>query len=160
MMNVISQDIPWHDTLKYHARPAMQERVPTLSFSAYESLKNKGIDIIISDGIQKAVVDLYETNYNDLINIMNRVVNIEIKPIIAAFSVDNFQRANLEIDSEKRNAFIPNDPQELLSNQKYLNVLAYIQGYRNRLFLGLQVESLQKSERALQLIKDELGDSE
>lgn len=76
---------------------------------------------------------------------------------MAEFVLAQFERGP---EYEGRNVFIPNDPEELLANQRYLNLLTHAEGYRNKTFFKHQSRSLEQSEKVLYLIKDELGEHE
>ncbi len=157
MLEAVREKHTWNDTLKYHVRAAIVSRVPTISFSAYESLKNRGVDIVHSSVLRTKIIDLYETNYNNLVTVMNRIVNVQMKPVTTQFEVDNFER---ELNDNERLGYIPNDYEELLADQTYLNIITFVKGSRTRLFDPLLVESIEESEKTLRLIKDELKASE
>ena len=141
MLDAIKEKRPWHDTLTSHVRKALNTTIPTISFSAYESLKSRGIDIIVSNSLRNEIANLYETNYDELVTVITRMVNIELKPNVARFSFDNLERFDF---SGGGGRYIPNEYETFLENEKYLNLLSQIQGLRVNLFRHLLTKVLQK----------------
>lgn len=152
IMDAIDQKRPWHDSLAIHFDNAFRSRVPTLSFSAYETLKTRGIDIIRSDTLQNAIVDLYDSHYQDMQTVLTRIVHTELKPSMTPFVTAHFER------KLSGRGLIPNDYESLINNQKTKNHITYIQRYRMTAFKILQSRSLEQSEIVLELIKEELGE--
>tara|TARA_Y100000385_G_scaffold287887_2_gene353171 strand:- start:1398 stop:1664 length:267 start_codon:yes stop_codon:yes gene_type:complete len=88
---------------------------------------------------------------------MTRVINIELKPNIAQIIMSHFER---ERDINNVSILKPNDPTAILKNQELKNILKNIQFYRESIFFNQEKSSLEKSREVLQLIKDELGESQ
>ena len=152
ILDVIDQNRTWHDSLAIHFDNAFRSRVPTLSFSAYETLKTRGIDIIESNSLQNAIVDLYDAHYQDMQTVLTRIVHTELKPSMTPFVTANFERKLTE------RGLIPNDYESLINNQVTKNHVTYIQRYRMTAFQVLQTRSLEQSEVVLQLIKAKLDE--
>ena len=154
MIDVIANQREWHDSLQMSVRSALWSRVPTISFSAYESLKLTGLDVISSGAVRQSIVDLYEGHYRDLVTIMTRIVNIELKPQVTEYVVHNMKRV---VDSNRTVRFMPINSNILLTDPQYTNLLAYAQGYRQGLFDELLTKTLIKSKEVLNAIEMELS---
>ena len=154
ILEVIKEKRPWHDSLAVHFDNAFRSRVSTLSFSAYETLKTRGIDIITTTSLQNAIVNLYDSHYQNMQTVLTRIVFTELKPMMTPFVTQNFERIITD------RGLIPNEYSSLINNQELLNLLTYIQRYRIAVFQTLQSRSLEESKKVLHLIKDELGESE
>jgi len=87
--------------------------------------------------------------------IESRIINIELIPTIAEFTMLNMEWK--EINNEKY--LTPNNPTTILKNQHFKNILSNIEFYRERIFSTVEEQALKQSEKVLQLIKDELGES-
>jgi len=157
LLDAIEKRKPWSDSLAIHIEQALMVRPPTLSFSAFESLENKGIELIRSKVLKKSIVDLYQSQYNVLLDVLTRITSIVLRPTIDPFIMDNFERKQ---DSLERIVVIPNDPITMLANQKFENILQNTHLIRNTTFRKLEKQSLEESKRVLQLINEELGGSE
>jgi hypothetical protein len=86
---------------------------------------------------------------------------VQIKPIIAEFTTEHFEHIlGPKVEAGSIGGTIPNDPNQLLRNQRYKNLLTYTQAMRQNLFFKLLHPSVNKSRKVLQLIKEELGEIE
>ena len=151
VMKILEYQLPWHDTIGAHMENAMVSRVPTLSFAAYESLKNEGFEIIQSLELRESIINLYE-NYNSSTTTITRVVHTELKPRSSDYIMSHFVRTL----AERGTILIPNDYQAVLKDQEFVNIISYIHGMRTTFFNRIMTRALERSEAVLDLIEKEL----
>ena len=153
MMNVIREKPVWNDSLKIHVCTPLLATVPTISFSAYEFLRDKGVDIISNKSLQKDIIALYEVNYGTMVTVMKRILVENIKPLVPPFVTKRFVRS---IENQSWGAYFPNDYEKLINDQEYVNLLTYVQGYRIGSFNQFITNSLTESHRVVKLVAEEL----
>lgn len=69
VLNHLSKDLPYNDSLSYHFNLFPNIGLAGLSSSGFESLKSKGLDLIKNDSIRIRLSYLYENSIPELIRI-------------------------------------------------------------------------------------------
>ena len=121
-----------------------------LTYAGYGGLKNVGFSIVENDLIKQDIINLYEDTYVALTS--RQVWGSEFRPDMDKQIIEHF---SWNIKTRER---IPRDHQSLLDNNYFIaliEIAALQRGYINQVV----EESLQESQRVLQLIKGELGES-
>ena len=154
ILDAINQKKPWHDSLGPHLWNTMASHVPTVSATGYESLRNKGVDIILSDTLQDAIVECYE-NFNNIKTVLTRIVHTEIKPNSISYLFENFER-RIDPDNDWR-ILVPNDYNALIRDPKFKNVIEYLQSHRVRSSGILLTRSIEEANQVIHLIDEELN---
>ncbi len=144
----LEERLPYNDTLERHFGWGLTiEHVGSISSVGYETLKNVGIEIIKNRKLKKEIIFLFEETYK---NTHTRI--------------DRIEPSNIEITKVRQGLFMrkpgfkfePFDYKSLLEDKIYKSWLLTIKN--NRQWLNYSIEnSLEETERVLQLIKDELG---
>ncbi len=118
-----------------------------VSQAGYEELKNVGFDIIQSDELKNEIVNIFETTYPSMREIL-----------------DSFKTTNQNFlehirhhfyDRSNEGLLIPVDYKLLLKDHYFYSALSNTKGLRNWYIIE-QSKCLEESQRVLQLIKNEL----
>jgi len=150
IISMIDQDQSVIDSLPTHLHFARLEATTRLSLSlaGYEVLKNQGFDIILSDTLKDAILDLYETSYPRMIKFADYVEGARL---------DRHKFINQHFITELGGLLTPIDLDELLDNINYFIFLKRLK--QDRYAINNRAKnSLQKTQGVLQLIRDELGE--
>ena len=127
-----------------------------LSLEGYESLKNNGFDIIINADLKKEIIFLFE---NVHLNILSQQQwGASVKATWDLFIHEHFYVNN---DEEGNPIFglIPRDYKKVIENHYYFGLIDVSRGQRS-FYIKQYAKVLMHSQKVLQLIKDELDESE
>ena len=72
LMHHAKEKLQQEDSLDIHFGRLTNWESPYLNFSAFESLKTKGLDLISNLKLKKEIINIYERNFNSLINDYDR----------------------------------------------------------------------------------------
>jgi hypothetical protein len=120
-----------------------------LSTDGYEGLKNAGIEIIQNSALRKAIVHLFDVQYQQNAEFINYIK--EHFKIYESFLLQNF------IAEEKR--LVPIDFAILKNNPQFISIIKRMKERRNRVIENLE-SNFEENESVLEFIDDELGKSE
>ena len=140
LLNHINQNLPY-DT---HFGLLDNWASPFFNYSAYETLKNLGADIITNDSLKNKIIRMYD---RDLVYLVSDYDKSEWNYSISV--VQPFCSKHLESDIESRNAF-PNNYTELKKNTEFKNILTGLIAMRSG---GIKA-SKELKESLEDLIKD------
>ncbi len=142
---------PYVDTLNAHFFHSTRTGglLFPLSTEGYESLKNAGFDIIRSETLKDQTLELFEVTYKTIKEKTQWTMDM-------AVLYDEYFHTIFTAD--KRDEYIPINYQNLLYDQRYKGLLVNIKEMLRGWYKGDVIESLEKSEHLLQLIKEELGE--
>ena len=123
--NYINEDLPYHSELDSAFRQLRGWKSPYPIYTAYATLKTKGLDIISNVPLRNKIVNLYEfdfmvlsTDYDqDEWNLMQAVVT----PFYSKFIRNSQYSSRLAI---------PNDFESLKQNDEFINILRMINSTR------------------------------
>ena len=154
IISFIELELPYTDSLDNHFSLALNaiDEGSFLSFVGYESLKNTGFEIIRNNQLKKEIINLFEGTYKDLRARYDRIEWYSDE--LRKFDSQHFYRYTLN-----NRKIAPFDFDELVDNKRLLSWLIKLKGYRLWISNILQ-ESHTETERVLQLIEVELGESE
>ena len=151
VLSALDNRKPYHDSLRQHfhrARITKQD----LFFSnvAYQLLKDHGLDIISNKSLSDEILNLYEVVIPKILSTNSLVNNVQD-------SFDNHIVQNFTLVTGE--GLTPNDYESLYSDHFYISwIRAHKEG--RYYLIGTNIELIKECERALQLIKVELGDIE
>ncbi|WP_019669892.1 DUF6090 family protein [Eudoraea adriatica] len=144
----LENKLPYNDSLGRHFGWATtMRRSELLSEVGYESLKNVGLEIVQNKQLKKYIVLLFERNYKEIKSkieqlnpLINELLNVRQKRFIRlqGFNFKPLDYPNLLID---------------IQFQSYMASLKEERGWFNR---SLE-DSLQETQKVLQLVKEELN---
>ena len=127
-----------------------------LSQEGYESLKNNGFDIIINADLKKEIIFLFENVHLGLLRSLQWGSSVQAtydKFISEHFYVNNDEEGNPIF------GLIPRDYKNVIKNHYYFGLIDVSRGQRS-VYIELYAKVLKHNQRVLQLIKDELDESE
>lgn len=152
IISAIENKTEYNDSLDVHFAWALDQSSggSLLSFVGYESLKNSGFDIIQNDQLKNEIVRLFELIYGNLQYRIDRIG--QNYTTITQMSLERLMREPTDY------RYSPYDYQDLLEDELFLSWLYTIKNNRTWIS-GSREESLQETERVLQLVNDELKEN-
>ena len=154
ILGAIQHKFPYSDTLRTHFARAIVFRVPNPFNSAYEALKNTGLDIIKSEGLRNEIIELFDVYYDNFEISLTRLSDEDVKPNLSPFLISNFRMYRDENDNL---SVEPNDYLRLLDSSKFENIIYFLKT-NHETFLRIYEQQVWKSGEVLEHIKDELGE--
>ncbi len=130
---------------------------PTTSWklSGYETLKSYGIDIIDSDSLKEAIVNLHEINFNTLAEYARASEGIHFStntPLITELFI--YQRANVS-QSFEENSAKPIDYEKVISSDKFRSALS-IWRFLRTTSIQIRMATIERFKELIALIDEEL----
>jgi hypothetical protein len=159
IFSVVSNKTNNSDTLRNHwHRALLNHGNLTLSNAGYESLRNVGFDIIRNESLKEEIINLYENAY---LNLGRRQIwGNTIRPDWDSFIMEHFtSERSWPQDTLGQTGLIPRDFNFVVNNNYFHGLIEAAIG--QRLFYERHYRvCLEETQRVLQLIKDELNESE
>lgn len=136
----IDQRKPHNDSINTIFRQSFRAYDIVLSSSAYESIKSKGFEIILSDSLSKEIIDLFDVKYTNLIS-----ETVRLEDQFWPSSVLPILHTHFRWEGES--TIIPVNYEALLNDQSYINMITNrrhfrIQAIKNKSESLLATESL------------------
>jgi len=147
LLNAYSNKLVYNDTLNSYFHSARVFPESQLSFVAFNEIKTKGTDIIVSTILRKKIVDLFEITFSDMIETTNRLESA-LRPVQLEHQVKNF--------FADANGLIPNDGEHLMLDSDYFNIISQRRFYYTY-FVSMKENSLKEIEIVQNLIDQELA---
>ena len=148
----IEQKLPYSDSLHYHFGEMGRSGsfIVDLNKDGYESYKNIGFEILSSKSLKNEILTLFEVSY--------KKYESEINVTNAIWGSDPFWWKDYFIDNMEL-GMIPIDYTKIQRNNDVLNYVSVL--FQQRITIIEKLEFvITESERVLQLIKDEMGESD
>ena len=147
VLEAIRNKIVFYDSLAYHIHVAPIFPNPNLSFTAYESLKSAGFDIIRNSELKNEILNLFEMTYSSMLSTLYSIENQSVQSGQLSFYLENFERYD--------DMALPNNYDELVKNQKFINIIVF---HKDIHLLGIRLKEpcLNESQRIIQMIDIEL----
>ncbi len=145
MLTSIEEQAPYFDSLGYHFHQAPLFPSQFFSTSAYENLKNAGLDLIRNKRLKNQIIDLYEVTYPRSTNLIQLAQDEHSKESMR-FYLKHFARSGKAI---------PNSYDDLMRNQYFQNLLI---GSRSINWWSISINEslLAETKRVRALIESEL----
>lgn len=124
---------------------------PHLPTASYESLKNKGLEIIDNKDLKDEIIELYDSFYSYLINDNDKTGWLYAETI--SFPIYN-KYIRKDINSLKLAR--PNNYEDLVNNDEFLNMLHFLIHYRTSTD-GIFKNYKQSTVELIMLLEDELN---
>jgi hypothetical protein len=99
---------------------------PYLNYSAYETLKTKGVDLIQNNALKEKIVKIYDNEFARLIGDWDKWEWNINQTISMPFFTKHFRR-----DSLNYRKTVPNDYVSLMKNKEFLNIISVLLYTRN-----------------------------
>ena len=125
ILEYLNEDLPYDATLDTAFGQITNWDSPYFTFSAYETLKNKGLELIQNDSLKKAIINMYEFEFAFLEKDYDR------SEWVLAQSV-TFPITNKYVRRDMNSSFTgkPNDYMHLKTNDEFINMLCNIVRFR------------------------------
>ncbi|NNE03193.1 MAG: hypothetical protein HKN52_08500 [Eudoraea sp.] len=134
--DAIVEDRSFHDSLEVAFGVISNWHSPYFSYTAYESLKTKGIDIIQNDTLKGKIVKMYERTYEYLVEDYDKSewnFNLSINGQIVN------RHIRYRTDSLKKRFAYPLDFEALKSDPEFMNMLSAMMLKRNSGIMNYQL---------------------
>lgn len=115
-----TQNKPYDSILDVPFKTLMNWGTPYVVTSSYETLKNKGMEIVENDSLRKMIVTFYENNFQELKDDYNEG-ETNLHNTIQPYYIEHIRS-----DIYKRNKAKPNNFEALKKNDGFLNILGYL----------------------------------
>lgn len=125
----------------------------TFSQAGYESLKNKGFEIISNPELRKAIISHFENTNSELEKI--GVWGSKVSPISDAFIIENFTKHNDEHGTPVFGV-TPRDNHYLFNNHYFIGLVDVARSQRS-FYVNKYKIFLKEHQSVLQFIEDELN---
>ncbi len=152
VISVIRNKKSYADTLDSHFFESTRSGglLFPLSIEGYESLKNAGFDIIQSRSIKDKILELFEISYK-------RIKEKAQWTTERSREVDNYVFTIFKV--EEPNRLVPLNYDQLLDDARYISLVVDMKTQRSW-YIDDILDCLYQSEELIQIIKDELKESD
>ena len=149
IVNHISIKAPYNDSLDSHFAVLKNWGSPYFDYSAYETLKTRGVELISNSMIKKDIIRMYERDLEFLVNDYDKSEWNYNSSVVLPFLSKNFETTKLSFPKKAK----PNDYNKILNDPEFKNILKELMQYRtegiyhsNKLKLKLQklIEDISK----------------
>ena len=96
ILSHIKEDLPYNNSLDSAFSYISYWSEPNFTYTAYETLKSKGLDIIQNDTIKKSITKIYEQTFPFVVDEFNAEWEL-YQTLVLPFVVKNIQYINTEI---------------------------------------------------------------
>jgi hypothetical protein len=132
---------PYKDSLKYYFYDADYAPDVVLSASAFETLKSAGLELIKTDSLRSAIINLFEIDYPTLMQETRRLEDqvwaVTIVPLLQRhFRIENIDQ------------YVVNDYKALLDDKEFTNMLSF----RGNLRKGSTVQKMKAVDQTLEVL--------
>ncbi|WP_242083509.1 DUF6090 family protein [Aestuariivivens sediminis] len=157
IISALQKELPFSDSLNIHFQNA---RIPgtnlSLSTAGYEGLKNIGFNIITSDPLRRAVVELFEVTQKKLNDEMEYFGSFQPNRQIIVDQLFSYNDENFDYSNPIDVPIIPHDYDALKRNTVYLAMIKSVKVQRN-VIAAHAFKNLRETRRLIQMIKTELN---
>ena len=145
----------YHDSLGFHFLNVAYFPTPVRKSAGYENLKSYGVDIIRSDGLRTAIIDLYEGTYakmNDITQISYDNAANSIWPLYTRLFETDISHPGQAFNTLK---VIPFEYDELIGSNPYQGLASW---WRHSRVVAIEVrmDAMEEHSYILKQINDEL----
>lgn len=142
LLYYIKEDLPETEKLDKTFGSIPTWYTPYLYYSAYETLKTKGIDLVQNDSLKMQIVDIYDNEYAYLIGDWDKWEWNINQTISMPFYTKHFLRDSLNLKYAR-----PNDFEALKDNEEFANIISLLlftrsKGVREGKRIGLKINDL------------------
>ena len=130
----IANDLPYSNQLDSIFGILTFWNSPYITATAYNSLQNKGLDLIKNDALKNKIIKMYEVTLKKLPEDYDKGEITLMDEIVAPFLIKKVKR----LHNQSVNLARPNDFESLKKNQEFINILSYILRQRKR---GIEIYS-------------------
>lgn len=139
VIDYLEKDLPYSKSLDTAFFGLRYWSSPYLTFTAYETLKTKGIDLIKNDRLKKSIISLYESDFAYVIKDYDRTEWVLAQNIVYPLTIKNIKK----IDNATAR---PNDYEALKENVEFVNMLNELKHIRLNGIKLMQTVSMRTQE--------------
>ncbi|MBT8186104.1 MAG: hypothetical protein KJO73_00275 [Croceitalea sp.] len=131
VLKVLENQLPYHDSMDYHFGRSQFSPDVVLSSTAFRSIQSRGFDIISSDNLRNAIINLFDDEYGALIS-----ETVRLEDQFWPNALLPLYHKHFRIKSMEGNPFnddlgsAPIDYQALLKDQQYHNMIKHRGAFR------------------------------
>ena len=118
IIQFVNEDLPYSSTLDTSFALINLWASPYLTYTAYETLKTQGLNLIKNDSIKYRITKMYESDFAYLISDYGRVEWVRAENIVFPFFEKNIRRSLDNFNTAK-----PNNFEALKKNDEFMNIL-------------------------------------
>ncbi len=152
ILNTVENKLTYNDSLnKYFGWSlSLEDPGSMISFVGYESLKHVGVEIILNKDLRKEIINLFEETVQ---------VPLTRKERMMKYNMDLVRLRQKYFLREENFNFSPFDFEKLMEDKIFYSWLRTIKNSRNWFNISIE-ESLEETQRVLQIITNELEKSD
>lgn len=151
LLEHLEKQLPYHDSLSLHFSKIGTFASPFPTTIAYESLKQKGINIIRNDSLKHNITEMYERDLRLLKEDLDKTEWMYSESVVLPYASQHFRPSKVG----KKVVTIPNDYDFLIQDAEIKNILSILLTAREFGVLQLQNVS-QKITKLVSQIDAEL----
>lgn len=146
--DAIINDLPYQKSLDSAFANLRYWSSPYLTFTAYESLKNRGIDLIKNDSLKKSIINIFESDYAYAVKDYDRAEWVFAESVVYPAIVKHIRKTS-------NYTSVPNDYEALKKNEEFINMINEINFLRQN---GVNVYKriIVNTEHVINQINDEI----
>ena len=121
-----------HDSMNYHYGRADFAPDVEITSTAFEAIKSKGLDIILSDDIRRSIIDLFDSEYGVMLSETVRLENLYWPTASLPLFHKHFRIKQIRDRNPQSNAFdaVPINYELLLNDETYINMIKHRGSFR------------------------------
>jgi len=131
ILNHLDKNIPYNDSLENHFGLLTNWSSPFFDYSAYETLKTKGVELISNAILKKKIIRTYESDLEYLVNDYDKAEWNFNSSVVSPFVSKNFEDTSFKIPLKAK----PNNYGVLKNNPEFRNIL---KGLMKRRTFGIE----------------------
>jgi Family of unknown function (DUF6090) len=119
ILNHLEKNIPYNDSLENHFGLLTNWESPFFNYSAYETLKTRGVELISNTILKKKIIRTYERKLEYLVNDYDKSEWNYHTSVVSPFVSKNFENTNFNNPRKTK----PNNYSILKNNPEFKNIL-------------------------------------
>lgn len=127
---------------------------PSITYAAYDALKDNGLEIIQSPTIQNEIINLFDISYRGMEQQIDELEIHLIKPTLGKYVYDHFYR---DFTDTSTGNLVPNDYDRIIRSTELKNIVTQNLSW-TIWFIELKENCLRESERVLAILEKEIND--
>jgi hypothetical protein len=146
ILNLPNKKLPFNDSISRYLYDIDYCTDVVLITSAFQTMKSSGLEIIRSDSLRMAIVNLYEVGYPELMQETKRLEDQLWPAVVMPLFQKHFRMSN--------NNYIPNDYDNWLKDTEFFNMVSIRLALRNT-STTYKKKTVQQTNAVIQLIDKE-----
>ena len=152
IVSYLDKELPYHDSLHTHFFYAHYSGDVVLTSSAYEAIKSKGFDIINSDSLRTAIIDLYDADYESMLRSTIELEDQFWPTLTLPLYIKHFRFG----PGNKSRQYVPKNHKYLQEDTEYVSMVEYRASFRE-MAATLKTQSLSQTKDLIDRIEQEIA---